>query len=246
MEGVKLTLCVLSWLKLQKKWQSFNPFSDNEELQHNELDPDVNYYLDEIYFSLSFSLSLSLFLSRDRSNSWNPNEADIIFWTLLIHYIMNASQQLKSDRLKCKKHLTPLITGGIKKSSKRKQKLCEKFKNIKLFSMKKNIKPTKTCLNRLSGSQRKATFRSKYYSTKIIWKKRGVSWMKEIISKMHQDKSKLPRKLFIYKKYITLEIEISKKFHEFFTEIGLSLQVRFLLQGSLLKVSWKKPAPPYL
>ena len=56
MEGVKLTLCVLSWLKLQKKWQSFNPFSDNEELQHNELDPDVNYYLDEIYFSLSFSL----------------------------------------------------------------------------------------------------------------------------------------------------------------------------------------------
>ena len=61
MEGVKLTLCVLSWLKLQKKWQSFNPFSDNEELQHNELDPDVNYYLDEIYFSLF--LSLFLFLS---------------------------------------------------------------------------------------------------------------------------------------------------------------------------------------
>ena len=28
--------------------QSFNPFfSVNEELQHNELDPNVNYYLDE-------------------------------------------------------------------------------------------------------------------------------------------------------------------------------------------------------
>ena len=28
--------------------QFFNPFSVNEELQNNELDPDVNYYLDEI------------------------------------------------------------------------------------------------------------------------------------------------------------------------------------------------------
>ena len=62
MEGVKLTLCVLSWLKLQKKWQSFNPFSDNEELQHNELDPDVNYYLMK-FISLSLFLSLFLFLS---------------------------------------------------------------------------------------------------------------------------------------------------------------------------------------
>ena len=30
--------------------QSFNPFPVNEELRHNELDPDVNYYLEEIYF----------------------------------------------------------------------------------------------------------------------------------------------------------------------------------------------------
>ena len=28
--------------------RSFNPCSVNEELQHNEPDPDVNYYLDEI------------------------------------------------------------------------------------------------------------------------------------------------------------------------------------------------------
>ena len=34
--------------------------------------------------------------------------------------------------------------------------------------MKKNIKPTKTYFNRLSGNQRNATFRSKYYITKII------------------------------------------------------------------------------
>ena len=42
--------------------------------------------------------------------------------------------------------------------------------------MKKNIKPTKTYLNRLSRSQRKATFQSKYYSIyKNSFKKHGVS-----------------------------------------------------------------------
>ena len=41
---------------------------------------------------------------------------------------------------------------------------------------------------------------------------------------MHQhNKSKLNCKLFVDKKYITLETEIAKKFNEFFTEIDQSL-----------------------
>ena len=48
--------------------------------------------------------------------------------------------------------------------------------------------------------------------------------MKEIIGKMHQhNKSKLPGKLFVDKKYITLETEIAKNVNEFFTEICPSL-----------------------
>ena len=48
--------------------------------------------------------------------------------------------------------------------------------------------------------------------------------MKKIIGKMYQQKkSKLPRKLFVDKKYITLETEVAKMFNEFFTEIGPSL-----------------------
>ena len=48
--------------------------------------------------------------------------------------------------------------------------------------------------------------------------------MKEIIGEMHRhNKLKLPRKLFVDKKYITLETEIAKKFNEFFTEISPSL-----------------------
>ena len=54
--------------------------------------------------------------------------------------------------------------------------------------------------------------------------KKTWSVMKEIIGKMHQhNKSKLPRKPFVDKKYITLETEIAKKLDEFFTEIGPSL-----------------------
>ena len=53
--GIKLTSHVLSSLKLTRmapnsdfESQFFNPFSVNEDPQNNELDPDVNYYLDEI------------------------------------------------------------------------------------------------------------------------------------------------------------------------------------------------------
>ena len=48
--------------------------------------------------------------------------------------------------------------------------------------------------------------------------------MREKIGQMHQyNKFKLPHKLFVHRKYVTLETEIVKKFNEFFTEIGLSL-----------------------
>ena len=67
-----------------------------------------------------------------------------------------------------------------------------------------------------------------YFSTQIlkykINMKKTWSVRKEIIRKMHQhSKSKLPCKLLVGKKYITLGIKIVKKFSEFFTEIGPSL-----------------------
>ena len=48
--------------------------------------------------------------------------------------------------------------------------------------------------------------------------------MKEIIGKVHQhNKSNLPHKPFVDKKYITLEATIAKKFNKFFTGIDPSL-----------------------
>ena len=69
-----------------------------------------------------------------------------------------------------------------------------------------------------------------YFSKKISQyknnMKKTLSVMKEIVDRIHQHyKSKLPRKLFVDKKYITLETEIAKKFNEFFTEIGPSLAI---------------------
>ena len=50
------------------------------------------------------------------------------------------------------------------------------------------------------------------------------SVMKEIIGKVHQhNKSKLPCKISVDEKYITLETQIAEKFNKFFTEIGSSL-----------------------
>ena len=60
--------------------------------------------------------------------------------------------------------------------------------------------------------------------------------MKETIGKMHQhNKSKLPCKLFIDKKYITLKTEIAEKFNEFFTEIGPSLARKIPTQSKLFE-----------
>ena len=74
----------------------------------------------------------------------------------------------------------------------------------------------------------KRKLKKSYFSKKILQYKNNMkkTWsvMKEIIGKMHQHyKSKLPHKLFVDKKYITLETEIARKFNEVFIEIGPSL-----------------------
>ena len=62
-------------------------------------------------------------------------------------------------RLKQKKHFTPWITRGIKKYSKRKQKLYETIlKHGTTLNEEKYKTYIKTYLNRLSGSQKNLLF----------------------------------------------------------------------------------------
>ena len=62
------------------------------------------------------------------------------------------------------------------------------------------------------------------------------------MKEMHQhNNSKLPRKLFVDKKYIILETEKAKKFNEFFTEIGPTLARKTPAPGKPCESFLKKP-----
>ena len=68
--------------------------------------------------------------------------------------------------------------------------------------------------------------------------------MKEIIGKMHQhNKSKLPPKLVVNKKYLTLETETAKKLNELFTEIGRSFARKIPTLSKPLESFLKKNSP---
>ena len=121
-------------------------------------------------------------------------------------------------KLKQKKHFTPWITRGIKKSSKRKQKIYEKFLKHKTVLNKEKYK---SCKNLFESIKRKS--KKSYFYRKLLQYKNNMAktWriMKEIIGKMHQhNKSKPPLRLFVDKKYITLETEIAKCLYIEFTK----------------------------
>ena len=86
--------------------------------------------------------SIGTFNIRLREVNWskvrqcrNANEAYINFFNI-IKLLYDECVPVAKIRLKQKKHFTPWITRGIKKSSKRKQKLYEKFLKHKTISNK--------------------------------------------------------------------------------------------------------------
>ena len=149
----------------------------------------------------------------------NANEAYVKFFNI-IDSIYDECFPVAKIRLKQKKQFTPWIPRGIKKSSKRKQKLYETFLKHRAILNEEKYKAYKNLFELVKRKSKKS-----YFSKKILQYKNNMkkTWsvMKEIIGKMHQhNKSNLLRKLFVDKKYITLETEIAKKFMEFFREIG--------------------------
>ena len=89
-----------------------------------------------------------------------------------------------------------------------------------------NEEKCKAHKNLFESIKRKSKY--SYFLKQILQYKNNMkkTWnvRKGMIGKMYQhEKSKLPRKLFVDKKYITLETDIAKNFNEFFTEICPSL-----------------------
>ena len=117
----------------------------------------------------------------------------------------------KKIKLKPQKYNNPWIIKGIKKSSKRKQKLQENFiqnrneKNTKLYKSYKSL---------FESVKRKS--KRIYYSSKTLEFKNNAkkTWsvMKELIGKARNTESSLPIKLVIEKKEVTEIKDIAEEF----------------------------------
>ena len=115
------------------------------------------------------------------------------------------------SNLNQRKNLSPWITKGIKKSSKRKQKLYEKFlKKRNAF----NETFYKSYTNLFEAIKRNSPKKIQFkYDIK---KRRNV--MKEIIGEAkHSKKSNFPLKLKIGSKIKTVENEITNEFNKYFS-----------------------------
>ena len=81
----------------------------------------------------------------------------------------------KKIKLKLQKYNNPWITKGIRKSSKRKQKLFEEFfLKTEMKKMRSYINLTKVFLNQLNVILKGFIIRVKYYSLKTMQRKNGV------------------------------------------------------------------------
>ena len=80
---------------------------------------------------------------------------------------------IKAKEIKTKNLPSPSVTKGIKKSSKRKQKLYEKFLKKKSQKMKKNTKIISNYLKRLKKIPRKSNFKKNVAFVKAILKIHG-------------------------------------------------------------------------
>ena len=175
------------------------------------------------------SNSIETFKQKLREVNWNEvkqsnnaNESYAKFSEICTSLYEECFPKFKI-KLNQRKNLSPWITKGIKKSSKRKQKLYEKFlKKRNAF----NETAYKTYKNLFEAIKRKS--KKNHYSQKILQFKYDIKkrWnvMKEIIGKAkHSKKSNFPQKLKIGNKIKTGENEIANEFNKYFADIGPSL-----------------------
>ena len=125
-------------------------------------------------------------------------------------------------RLKTKHIKSPWITKGIAKSSKRKQKLYEKFLKHGTRQTELAYKSYKSLFESLKKKAKK-----KYYSEKISKYKHDAkkTWsiMKELIGKIKLKSSNLPRRITVNEVDIFDKRKIANEFNAFFTNIGSKL-----------------------
>ena len=125
---------------------------------------------------------------------------------------------IKVIEIKTKSLLSPWITKGTKKSSKRKQKLYEKILKKKSPKNEKEYKDHKQLFQKIKKESKK-----KYFQKKLGFYKSNIKdirkTLKDVIGKAKINENRLPIKIALENN----EITIAEKFNEFYVNVGLNL-----------------------
>ena len=172
--------------------------------------------------------SKATFKRRLRETAWdtvkgldNPNKSYVKFIETITQIYDDCFQKTKF-KIKSNNKANLWITKGIAKSSKRNQKLYEKFLKNRSIQNAKICKDYKKLFETIIMK-----FKRKYYSetlfqfqgdTKKTWR-----IMKEVTGKSKLFHSTLPRKVFINKNVIFDEKRMTNAFNNFFINIGPKL-----------------------
>ena len=126
---------------------------------------------------------------------------------------------VKVIEIKTKNLLSPWITKCIKKSSKRKQKLYEKFLKKKSPKNEKEYKDYKQLFGKIKKDSKK-----KYFQERLSFYKNHIknTWktLKDVIGKTKISENRLPKKIALENKEITDQKTIAEKFNKFCVNVG--------------------------
>ena len=129
---------------------------------------------------------------------------------------------LKEVRVKVKTVMNPWMTKGLQKSSKKKQKLYEKFLKNRTNENEKKYKNYKSLFEILKEKCKKI-----YYSRRLTscGKNMKKAWdtIKEVIGKTKSYKNEIPKRMMINGIETFDQNKIANGFNKFFTEIGPKL-----------------------
>ena len=134
---------------------------------------------------------------------------------------------IKVIEIKTKSLLSPWITKGTKKSSKRKQKLYEKILKKKSPKNEKEYKDHKQLFQKIKKDSTK-----KYFQEKLSFYKNDIknTWktLKDVIGKTNINENRLPKKIALENKEITDQKTIANKFNEFYLNAWHNLASKIL------------------
>ena len=150
-----------------------------------------------------------------------PNKAYDSFLELITSFYEAAFPKVKI-KIKTKNLLSPWITKGLLKSSKRKQKLYDKFLKHKTEINETNYKNYKNLFESIKFKSKK-----NYYAQLILKYQNNIkkTWqaIKEITGKTALKNDNLPRTIILNNQKIHDKKEIAHAFNHFFTNAGPNL-----------------------